>query len=70
MGHKDDKTFEWDGEPLEDGDDISRDYEHGHRTREQIRQDAATEIGLAVSGGGFVADEKYDDEGFNAQNNP
>ena len=70
MGRKDEGTFEWDGAPLEDGDDISKDYEHGHRSREQLREDAATEIGLAVSGGGFVSDEHYDDGGFNAQNNP
>ncbi len=62
--------YEWDGEPLEDGDDVVRDYESGERTTEELRLDAASDIALASSGAGFVADEGFDDEGFNAQNNP
>ncbi len=70
MGRKDEGTFEWNGEPLEDGDEVSSDFEHNQREKQELREHAATEIGLAVSGGGFISDERYDDEGFNAQNNP
>ncbi len=69
-GNKDEGEYEWDGEPIADGDDIVRDYEDGTTDTEEEREQTAYNIALSASGGGFVNDEKYDDGGFNAQNNP
>ncbi|WP_426515392.1 hypothetical protein ACPPVQ_12340 [Diaminobutyricibacter sp. McL0618] len=68
--HHKDGEYEWDGEPLQDGDDIVRDYEDGQTDTEDEREQTAYNIALNASGGGFVNDEKFDDGGFNAQNNP
>jgi hypothetical protein len=73
MRHKKDKgegEYKWDGRPISDGDEIVRDYENGTTDTEEEREQTAYNIALNASGGGFVNDEKFDDGGFNAQNNP